>query len=274
MRKLIIAAAAVLMLFIGAKADYDVPVCISVNGVYINTDAPAFIEEGITYVPVRFISEAMGADVSWNAALGEAVIYHNNTEIRLPVGEKYAYVNGNKQNIAGHSRIVLSRTFVPVRFITETLGAQVNWLDEYHEVAIYKNGAAVPQHLILNRGYDNDHILWLSRIINSESSSESMTGKIAVGNVILNRVDSSEFPNTIYGVIFDDNYGIQFQPVMNGTIYNTPTKESFAAAKLCLEGTNVVGESLYFLNPKTATNFWIMQNRVYYTTIGNHMFYL
>ena len=91
---------------------------------------------------------------------------------------------------------------------------------------------------------------------------------------MLNRVKSSEFPNTIYGVIFDDRWGGQFEPVRNGTIYQTPTEESVKAARMCLEGTNVVGNCLYFLAPDLAQNFWIPQNREYVTTIGCHDFYL
>jgi N-acetylmuramoyl-L-alanine amidase len=100
-----------------------------------------------------------------------------------------------------------------------------------------------------------------------------LTGKIAVGNVILNRVKSAEFPDCIYDVIFDDNWGIQFEPVENGSIYNTPTEESILAAKLCLDGASVVDASLYFLNPAKASNFWAIQNCIYISTIGNHQFY-
>lgn len=94
-----------------------------------------------------------------------------------------------------------------------------------------------------------------------------------MGNVILNRVDHREFPNTIYGVIFDDRWGGQFEPVRNGTVYHDPTQESVTAAKLVLEGADVVGDSLYFLAPSLTNNHWIMSNRDYVATIGAHWFY-
>ena len=122
--------------------------------------------------------------------------------------------------------------------------------------------------------YENDHIYWLSRIINAESESEPFKGKVAVGNVVLNRVKSLEFPNSIYGVIFDKKYGVQFEPTINGSIYNTPTHQSVSAAKRALNGENNIGSCLYFLNPKIASSFWIVNNRQYYTTISNHDFYL
>ena len=100
-----------------------------------------------------------------------------------------------------------------------------------------------------------------------------MKGKIAVGNVVLNRVRSSAYPNTIYGVIFDKRYGIQFAPVANGTIYNSPTAESIIAAKICLEGYSISDRILFFMNPRIATNNWISKNRPYAFSIGNHDFY-
>lgn len=121
---------------------------------------------------------------------------------------------------------------------------------------------------------DEDAVYWLSRIISAESKGESLEGQIAVGNVVLNRVKSPEFPNTIYGVIFDDRWGGQFEPVRNGTIYLEPTAQSVQAAKQCLSGVNNIGNCLYFLAPDLAQNFWIPQNREYVTTIGCHDFYL
>ena len=100
-----------------------------------------------------------------------------------------------------------------------------------------------------------------------------MKGKIAVGNVVLNRVRSSAYPGTIYGVIFDNRYGIQFAPVANGTIYNTPTVDSIIAAKICLEGYSLSSDILYFVNPQKAPNSWIANNRPYSFTIGNHAFF-
>ena len=94
-----------------------------------------------------------------------------------------------------------------------------------------------------------------------------------MGNVVLNRVRSTEFPDTIYGVIFDDRWGGQFEPVRNGTVYHTPTEESVRAAVACLNGEHTVGDSLYFLAPALTDNHWTMENRDYVTTIGAHWFY-
>ena len=121
--------------------------------------------------------------------------------------------------------------------------------------------------------YTADDLYWMSRIISAESRGEPLVGKLAVGTVVMNRVAGEEFPDSIYDVIFDREWGVQFTPTANGTIYHDPTEESVLAAKMVLEGARVAGDSLYFLAPELTDNHWIMENREYVTTIGCHWFY-
>lgn len=122
--------------------------------------------------------------------------------------------------------------------------------------------------------YSEEDVYWLSRIVHAEAEGESYEGKVAVANCVLNRVKSNDFPNSVYSVIFDRKYGVQYQPTANGRIYNTPGAESVNAAKAALGGYNNVGKSLYFYNPKKSTNNWIANNRPYYKSIGNHNFHI
>ncbi|HHY77627.1 MAG TPA: cell wall hydrolase [Clostridiales bacterium] len=120
----------------------------------------------------------------------------------------------------------------------------------------------------------SEDLYWLSRIIHAEAEAEPYQGKVAVGNVIMNRVKSSSFPNTIKGVIFEYYQGIpQFSPVADGTIYNNPNADSMSAAKEALNGVRPVGDATYFFNPQKSDGKWIVQNKTYVTRIGNHVFY-
>ena len=121
-----------------------------------------------------------------------------------------------------------------------------------------------------SEAYQEDVLYWLSHIINAESGNQPLTGKIAVGNVVLNRVASPRFPDTVYEVIFQKG---QFSPVANGSINLTPNAESVIAAKLCLDGANTVGNAIYFLNPRVSPNSWAARNRTHVATIGAHAFY-
>lgn len=255
--------------------EFHTPVCVNVNDNYIKSDTPAFLLNGITMIPARVVSEALGCDnVLWDEKNSTAVISNGNLSVSLTKNSSFAYVNNKKVNLDAKSGIYADRFYVPVRFVAETFGCNVLWNKDTYTVNINKSGVSVPESVIGERGYSDEDIYWLSRIINAESGGETMRGKVAVGNVVLNRVESDLYADNIYDVIFDTKYGVQFTPASNGTIYNTPTGDSIVAAKRAFLGEENVGESLYFLNPKISTNFWIVNNRTFYKTIGNHDFYL
>lgn len=127
---------------------------------------------------------------------------------------------------------------------------------------------------ITRESYSQTDLYWMSRIIHAEAEAESYNGKVAVGNVILNRVRSNLFPNTVKAVIFEYYQGIpQFSPVEEGTIYNTPSNVSIQAAKDAFNGVKPVGTATYFFNPDKATGKWIVDNKTYVMRINNHVFY-
>ena len=118
------------------------------------------------------------------------------------------------------------------------------------------------------------NLYWLSRIIHAEAEAEPYAGKVAVGNVVINRVNSGTFSNTIKGVIFEYSNGLpQFSPVADGTIYNTPSASSIQAAKAALAGERPVGSAQFFFNPDKASGSWIVNNKTFVKTIGDHDFY-
>lgn len=247
---------------------------IKVNGEYIYTDSEVVIENGVTLAPIRWVGNALGAkSIDWYPNYLTAGIDLGDKYISIDIKNDIVYENSTPYTFSADARILNDRTYIPVRLIAELSGADVSWNGHYKNVEITLEGHTTPKSTI-DTTYTDDDILWLGRIIHAESEGEPLNGKIAVGNVILNRVKSTAFPNTIYGVIFDDTYAIQFEPVANGTIYNSPNEESIKAAKHALSGTEVVKKCLYFFNPKTAGSSWISKNRQYYTTIQNHDFYL
>lgn len=259
--------------FLTADAEAYTNVDIKINNQYINFSNTPFIYNSVTYVPLRSFSEAVSADVTWNEASKTAFVSKQNTEIELYPNKKNVLLNNKSVFMNAEAIIHKDRLFVPVRFISDCFGGETEWNSLLKNVCLTFQNVDVPIGMI-NYSYTDDDIFWLGRIIEAESAGEPLNGKTAVGNVVLNRVRSSSFPNTIYGVIFDRSYGVQFQPIINGTIYNTPGSDSITAAKYALKGAKPVGECLYFLNPKTAQSHWIINNRVYHTTIKNHDFYL
>lgn len=112
-----------------------------------------------------------------------------------------------------------------------------------------------------------DHRL-LSKLVHAEARGESYKGQVAVAAVVLNRVTSSSFPNTVSGVIYQSG---AFSSVSNGSINNTPSSSCIRAALDALNGWDPTGGCVYFYNAKTAEDQWIFTRKVQ-TVIGNHSF--
>ena len=112
-----------------------------------------------------------------------------------------------------------------------------------------------------------DHRL-LAKLVYAEARGEPYKGQVAVAAVVLNRVRSASFPNTVSGVVYQQN---AFTCVNNGSINNTPDSSCIRAALDALNGWDPTGGCLYYYNPKTAVDGWI-RTRTVKTVIGNHSF--
>lgn len=108
----------------------------------------------------------------------------------------------------------------------------------------------------------------LARLIHGEARGEPYVGMVAVGAVVLNRVRSSRFPNTIAGVIYQAG---AFDAVADGQINLTPNEQCRRAARDALNGWDPTGGCLYYYNPSTATSKWIWTREVR-LNIGAHSF--
>lgn len=219
---------------------------------------------GVTYVGLREFSERQGAQVTWNSVNSTARAKSSSVELLARIGDSHLTANGRRISCTGRVFIESGRTYVPLRAIGNAFGYDTSWNSTSFTATMWKNGGA---------SYNADELYWLSRIIHAEARGEPMQGKLAVGSVVLNRVKSREFPNTVYGVIFDRAGGVQFTPVANGEIYKTPDSDSIEAAKRCLNGERVSSAILFFINTDIAESFWITANRRYVMTVGNHDFY-
>jgi len=277
MRKSIITLMLVCVIFtaIGPKkaaATSQSGVKVYIDGELLETEAPIELIDSTTYVPLRAVCEKLGqVDISWDGATRTAYVKKPDLSVTVKIDDQYIEANGRYLYVPGGCKLINGYTLVPVRVLAKAFGASVDWDGETKSVYISSGSGTI---LPGDQFYRSDEVYWLSRIIFAESGHEPLKGQIAVGNVVLNRVASKSFPDTIYGVIFDRRYGTtQFSPVANGTIYNTPSEMSVIAAKLCLEGYNVVGNSMFFLNPKIASSNWFDTNLTMTAIIGNHAFY-
>ena len=117
-------------------------------------------------------------------------------------------------------------------------------------------------------GFSQNDIQLMANAVHGEARGEPYIGQVAVAAVILNRVDSSSFPNTISGVIFEPR---AFTAVADGQIWLTPNETSRKAVLDAINGWDPTGEAVYYFNPDTATSGWIW-TRPQIKQIGKHIF--
>ena len=117
-------------------------------------------------------------------------------------------------------------------------------------------------------GFSSSEVYLLAKTIYAEGRGEPYTGQVAIGAVILNRVRSSAFPNTISGVVYQKH---AFTAVSDGQINLTPNETAMKAARDAINGWDPTGGALYYYNPAVATSSWIFDRQTV-TVIGKHVF--
>ncbi len=240
---------------------------VSINGTALSVKG--IVINDTYYIPTRAAANVLGANYVYDSAQKTATITASGLKLVIGAG---CYVNYANERVlfSMTPNVIMSdgRMYMPVTSFAKAIGMTAKVSGDNLTIS----GRYSPI-LHANSFYREDEVFWLGRIIHAEAEGEPLLGKIAVGNVVLNRVRSAYYPNTIYGVIFDRKYGVQFSPILNGAIYNTPSYNSTLAAKICLEGFDVSGGAFFFLAPRLSTSSWIPKSREYAFTIGNHDFY-
>lgn len=117
-------------------------------------------------------------------------------------------------------------------------------------------------------GVTSSELYLLAKTIYAEGRGEPYTGQVAIGAVVLNRVRSSAFPNSISGVVYQKH---AFTAVSDGQINLTPNETAMKAARDALNGWDPTGGALYYYNPAVATSSWIFDRQTI-TVIGKHVF--
>lgn len=114
-------------------------ITVTIDGEQLQTDQTPIIYNSRTLVPLRSIFEALGAEVNWYQAYGSISCYRNDASLSLTVNDHYAYINGSQVYIDQPPIIVNNRTLVPVRIVSEALGATVVWDNDNRAVIITSN---------------------------------------------------------------------------------------------------------------------------------------
>lgn len=197
-------------------------------------------------------------------------------EIRWDNRQKKAYIKGTgAEYYVRNTNIVNGVSYVTATELSKYV-KELSYNEEYNVIMVGKSytGDELVKKCLSITGYTKADMDWLSKIVSAEARGEDYYSKIAVANVILNRVEHHQYPNNIKGVIFDKKSGVQFTPTVNGQINKSATKESVYASFDALCGYDNSGGALFFINPTIAKTSWVSRNRTYIFSMGNHAFYI
>lgn len=183
------------------------------------------------------------------------------------IGGDYFWANDRYLYVAGGLIDLNGTVAVPVRQLARVFNLNVGFDSLTGQVLLNHQEGVEPYLTAGDAAYDGDTLYWLSRIIYCESGNQPLLGKIAVGNVVMNRVKDSRFPDNVYDVLFQTN---QFTPASTGSIYRDPNWDSIVAAKLVMDGAQVT-DALFF--NAVGTRSYASRTRTYVATIGDHAFY-
>ena len=173
--------------------------------------------------------------------------------------KRWGYYNGNIDGIYG------SQTLAAVKWFQRKNGLVVDGIagkKTLEAMGIFTSSSSS------SSSTSSSNLNLLARLVYGEARGEPYTGQVAVAAVVLNRVKSSSFPNTISGVIYQSG---AFDVVRDGQINLTPNSTAIKAAQDALNGWDPSYGAVYYFNPATATNKWIW-SRPHTVTIGNHRF--
>jgi len=226
------------------------------------------MHENTTYVSLSAMAQLLdpAAQISWDGTT--ATVTTAGLTLNAKVGQLYVEANGRYLYVSETVQLTpAGQVIVPLRVAAKAFDAAVGY-DAATGVTTVTSGSGALQSG--DSFYNQDDLFWLSRVIHKESGNQPMEGKMAVGNVVLNRVADPVFPDTVEGVLAQKN---QFSTYKSGVLAATePSQSSTIAAKLVMDG-GVVEETKGALYFDSGSNSWAARNKDLIATIGGHKFY-
>lgn len=200
--------------------------------------------------------------MSWNSEVEALSKYGSRgTEVRT-IQEKlkrWGYYSGSVDGIYGSQTVSAVKSFQKKNGLT---------VDGIAGTQTLKAMGITSSSSSSSSSNNSSNVNLLARVVYGEARGEPYTGQVAVAAVVLNRVKSSKFPNTISGVVYQRG---AFDAVADGQINMTPDTTAKKAAQDALNGWDPSYGAIYYFNPSTATNKWIW-SRPMTVTIGKHRF--
>lgn len=204
------------------------------------------------------------------AKLVKASKYHeNHVKKQIREGNKFSHYGGTDINKQGGSKApAKNQTGGKQGQTKQQPSGQGNQNGQGNQAAPQQNNQSKVTAANTPNGFSQNDIQLMANAVYGEARGEPYEGQVAVAAVIINRLESATFPNTVSGVIFEP---LAFTAVADGQIWLTPNETAKKAVLDAINGMDPTGEATYYFNPDTATSSWIW-GRPQIKKIGKHIF--
>lgn len=262
---------------------------IYINGQAITTKV--LMKDGHQLVPAALFRHA-NVWVGWNSDYRSAVLRNHHITLGLPIDKgfaDYAYHDNEvwlRDDPTLAATIIEERSYVPLAYTASKLSLMVDYdADTKHTYLsvqpvnhYFKEQAEEVMYQYSDTVFTEQELYWLYQITEAEAGGESFEGKTAVAASILNRVKSSDWPDSIIDTIFQVTYDesgkayYQYSPVLDKRIYSViPSEDTMKAVHASLNGEDPSQGAVVFYNPDKTDNQWV-RSRPETVVIGNHVF--
>lgn len=213
--------------------------------------------DSITYIPLRsFIEYFQLGEISWENDTRTVHVKKGAVSYAFPVGSSLLTIDDVVYDMGNPSLLYEGHIYIPLRFFSEKLGCKVDFDGEYYIVNLsFEEGIAItpnPEALTVNYSkvitkMSVKDLQDFAKLVMREAGYIDYEGRVGVACVVMNRVKTKEYPNTVHSVIYDKEYAIQFTPVWKKNFPSTkPNKDSVRAMKVAVRGWNNIEDCLYF----------------------------
>ncbi len=243
MKKKFIFFALALMALSQVAFAHEFPALVRVNGDFIQGEV--IVHEETNYFPARVLADVLGVITEWDEESETAYFYKGDKRVVIRDESVYIFIAGQPQGAQDFAAYNYNwSTYLPLEFFVEFFGYQLSYAEQLKIFDIVADDVTVLESHLAPAGESQDELKTLARIINIEARDASIYKRTAVANVVLNRVKSPNFPNSVYDVVKQRG---QFPPAYY-SYFDTfePDLASYVAALQAFNGHNNIENCLYF----------------------------
>jgi len=269
---LVFALVAVLwVIFAGLVQAAEHPIELVLNGEAEESGYRGRYVSGRVYGPVQAVFEQLGAEVFWDVGLRMITVAYAQKKVLLELNGSVAIVDGARVELGTSSMVDGNLLLVPLGLVAKGLGMDVHFKDREARLFL-----TTPEHIATSGvpygepviSYTAEELDLFTRVVFAESRDQPYEGYVAAAAVIINRVQSDDFPDTLYDVIMQPG---QFAVIANGTYKWEPDDKARRAVQEALMGADPSREALFFFDPSRST-CTSMFSRPVTVEIGTHRF--